>query len=169
MKSAEPNQTVKGSHGNQQFTASLGDKKSIPQTYTKSKQDEEWRTTLILNDKSVLFKLDTGTGCNVISKKVYGSVSKNPPWKTLLRLEDMHRLNPCGKANLLSEYKGRYRVLEFIIVDGNVQNSVPNSNWSNKSTPLKSESLTTTLMCSTDWDASKALRITSSKMKMPTL
>ena len=33
-----------------------------------------------------------------------------------------HKLNPCGKAHVLCEYKGRYRVLEFMIVDGNVQN-----------------------------------------------
>ena len=68
---------------------------------TKSKQDEEWRTTLIINNKSMLFKLDTGAECNVISKKVYDSVSKNPPRKTKTKLVafEGHRLNPYGKAN----------------------------------------------------------------------
>jgi hypothetical protein len=91
---------------------------------TKAKQDEEWRATLLLNDRSVVFKLDTGAECNVISKEVYDSVSKQPPRKTRTKLIAFggHKLNPCGKAHLLSEYKGRYRVLEFIIVDGNVQN-----------------------------------------------
>ena len=91
---------------------------------TKTNQDEEWRATLILNDKSVSFKLDTGAECNVISKEVYNSVSKHPPQKTRTKLVAFggHKLNPCGKAHLLSEYKGRYRVLEFMIVDGSVQN-----------------------------------------------
>ena len=31
-------------------------------TDTKSKQNDEWRAILILNDKSVSFKLDTGAG-----------------------------------------------------------------------------------------------------------
>ena len=45
---------------------------------SKAKQDEEWRATLILNDRRVVFKLDTGAECNVISKEVYDSVSKQP-------------------------------------------------------------------------------------------
>ena len=91
---------------------------------SKAKQDEEWRATLILNDRRVVFKLDTGAECNVISKEVYDSVSKQPLQKTRTKLVAFggHKLNPCGKAHVLCEYKGRYRVLEFMIVDGNVQN-----------------------------------------------
>ena len=91
---------------------------------SKAKQDEEWRATLILNDRRVVFKLDTGAECNVISKEVYDSVSKQPLQKTRTKLIAFggHKLNPCGKAHILCEYKGRYRVLKFMIVDGNVQN-----------------------------------------------
>ena len=91
---------------------------------TKAKQDEEWQATLILNDKNVSFKLDAGAECNIISKGVYNSVSKHPPQRTRTKLIAFgkHKLNPCGKAHLLCEYRGKYRVLEFIIVDGNIQN-----------------------------------------------
>ena len=37
-------------------------------------------------------------------------------------LSHSDKLNPCRKAHVLCEYKGRYRVLEFMIVDGNIQN-----------------------------------------------
>ena len=97
---------------------------TISNTCSKAKQEEEWRATLILNDRRVVFKLDTGAECNVISKEVYDSVSKQPLQKTRTKLVAFggHKLNPCGKAHILCEYKGRYRVLEFMIVDGNVQN-----------------------------------------------
>ena len=74
---------------------------------TKAKQDEEWRATLILNDKNVSFKLDTGAECNVVSKEVYNSVSKQPPQRTRTKLIAFggHKLNPCGKAHLLCEYR----------------------------------------------------------------
>ena len=90
----------------------------------KPKRDEEWRATLSLNDQHVSFKLDTGAECNIISKEVYNSISNRPPQKTRTKLVAFggHKLNPCGKASLLSEYKGKYRVLEFMIVEGNVQN-----------------------------------------------
>ena len=70
------------------------------------------------------FKLDTGAECNVISKEVYNSVSKQPPQRMRTKLIAFggHKLNPYGKTHLLCEYRGKYRVLEFIIVDGNVQN-----------------------------------------------
>ena len=91
---------------------------------SKAEQDEEWRSTIILNDKSVVFRLDTGVECNVISMEVYDSVSKQSLQKTRMKLVAFggHKLNSCGKAHILCEYKGWYRVLEFVIVDGNVQN-----------------------------------------------
>ena len=69
---------------------------------------------------SVSLKLDTGAECNVISKKVYDSVSKHPPQNTRTKLVAFggHKLNPCGKVYLLYEYKGRCRVLEFMNVSG---------------------------------------------------
>ena len=82
----------------------------------------------------VSFKLDTGAECNVISK-VYNTVSKQRPQKTRTKLVTFggHRPKPCGKAHVLSEYKGRYRVLEFMIVDGNVQNVL----WKKSCSELK--------------------------------
>ena len=98
----------------------------IPQIFMsiRAKQNDEWRATLILNDKSVSFKLDTGAECNVISKEVYDSISKQPPHRTGTKLVAFggHQLYPCGKVHILTEYKGRYTVLEFLIVDGKVQN-----------------------------------------------
>ena len=89
-----------------------------------AKHEEEWRTILTLNDKKIVFKLDTGAKYNVISKKAYDSISKRPPQKTRTRVIAFggHRLNTYGKTTILSEYKGKYRVLEFMIVNGDVQN-----------------------------------------------
>ena len=68
----------------------------------------------------MVFKLDTGAECNVISKEVYDSVRKQPPQKTRTKFVAFggDKLNPCGKAHILSKYKGRHRVIEFMIVDG---------------------------------------------------
>ena len=90
----------------------------------KQKDDDEWRATVRLNDKPVSLKVDTGAECNVITKDLYDSICTRPPHKTKTKLVAFggHKLNPCGKATILSEYKGKYKVLEFMIVDGNVQN-----------------------------------------------
>ena len=92
---------------------------AVETTETKSED-----ATLTLNDKSVTFRLDTGAECNVISKKTYDRISKRPPQRTRTKLIAFggHRLNTCGKATILSEYKDKYRVLEFMIVNGNIQN-----------------------------------------------
>ena len=86
-----------------------------------TKHEEEWRTTLTLK---IVFKLGTGAECNVISRKAYDSISKRPPQKSRTKLIAFggHRLNTYGKTTILSEYKGKYRVLEFMIVNGDVQN-----------------------------------------------
>ena len=89
-----------------------------------SKQD--WFVSLLINDKNVNFKIDSGAECNVISKASYQSIRQQHLMKSKARLIAFggQKLTPCGKAVLACRYKNKYHAIEFCVVNQNVPNVV---------------------------------------------
>ena len=83
---------------------------------------KEWQAPVKINDKKVLFKIDTGAQCNVMSKKTYNHVSKETLQKSRTRLVTFggHKIQACGKITLACEHKGRYTPARFEVVEQDV-------------------------------------------------
>ena len=71
----------------------------------KSKQD--WHVKLAINRHTLLFKIDTGAQCNVLSKAMFNAVSKAPLTKSNAKLVVLrgHRIVPLGKTTLVCVHK----------------------------------------------------------------
>ena len=78
-------------------------------------QSEDWKESVAINQKSVMFKLDTGAQANIISEKLFRSVSlpNSTLDKTGVKLVtyDGHRINPVGTTVLKCTFKKRNYVL----------------------------------------------------------
>ena len=44
----------------------------------QNQQSNEWKVTILLNKQKAKFKIDTGAQCNVIPKRIYQQVCKEP-------------------------------------------------------------------------------------------
>ena len=82
---------------------------------------DDWHASLKIAGTEVNFKLDSGADCNVISQSLFDRlpVSQKQPrqCKAKLKVYDGHRITPRGKVSLFCEYKGKFTVLEFILVE----------------------------------------------------
>jgi hypothetical protein len=47
----------------------------VPSRVDSIQQSEDWKESVTINQKSVMFKLDTGAQANIISDKLFRSVS----------------------------------------------------------------------------------------------
>ena len=70
----------------------------------QSKQD--WHVKLAINRHTLLFKIDTGAQCNVLSKPMFNAVSKAPLTKSNAKLVAFggDRIVPLGKTTLVCEH-----------------------------------------------------------------
>ena len=84
----------------------------------------DWKVTMSLNKQRTVFKIDTSTQCNVISKQKYQQISRSPLQKSHAKLIAFsgHQLNTCGKAVISCQYKGRYYRIDLEVVDQEVPN-----------------------------------------------
>ena len=88
-------------------------------------QSEDWKESVTINPKSVMFKLDTGAQTNIISEKLFRSVTL--PNSTLERIGDKlvtydgHIINPVGTTVLKCTFKKRNYVLKFFVVPNDTQ------------------------------------------------
>jgi len=82
---------------------------------------DDWHVSLKIADASVNFKLDSGADCNVISKSLLARLPVGPKQtrqcKAKLKVYDRCRITPSGKINLTCEYKGKFTVLDFILIE----------------------------------------------------
>ena len=71
------------------------------------------------NEKNISFKIDSGAQCNVISKKIYDQISTKPLQKSHTKPVAFggHKMRARGKACVVYEYKGRYTLAEFEVVE----------------------------------------------------
>ena len=83
---------------------------------------KDWQAPVKINDKKVLFRIDTGAQCNVMSKKTYNHVSKETLQKSQTRLVTFggHKIQACGKITLACEHKGRYTPARLEVVEQHV-------------------------------------------------
>ena len=85
-----------------------------------SSQDD-WHVSLKIADTNVNFKLDSGADCNVISKSLLARLPVGPKQtrqcKAKLKVYDGRRITPSGKISLTCEYKGKFTVLDFILIE----------------------------------------------------
>lgn len=76
---------------------------------------------LKITDAIVNFKLDSGADCNVISQSLFDrlSVAHKPAryCKAKLKVYDGRRITPRDKVSLVCKYKGKFIVLDFILVE----------------------------------------------------
>lgn len=88
----------------------------------RNQKVKDWKVTIALNNQKIVFKIDTGAQCNVISKCRYHQVCKQSLQKStgnLVAFGD-HKLNTVGKASIRCQYKGSQYTIEFEITDQNV-------------------------------------------------
>ena len=73
---------------------------------------KDWHATVMINEKPVSFKLDTGAQCNV---KTYNSLSKEPLQKSHAKLAAFggQKLKASGTAHMACEYKGKYSLVDI--------------------------------------------------------
>ena len=84
--------------------------------------DNEWYINLKVKEKYISFKIDTGAQCNVIPKSIFKEVGIVCGSKKGSRLVSYsgHEIKTLGKSDVAVEYKGRYQVIEFQVVDADV-------------------------------------------------
>jgi hypothetical protein len=91
-------------------------------------QSENWKESITINQKSVMLKLDTGAQANIISDKLFRSVSlpNSTLEKTGVKLVtyDGHRINHVGTPVLKCTFKKRNYVLTFFVVPNDTQPSL---------------------------------------------
>ena len=67
------------------------------------------------------FKLDSGADCNVISKSLLAQLPVGPKQtcqcKAKLKVYDGRQITPGGKISQTCEYKGKFTVLDFILIE----------------------------------------------------
>lgn len=87
----------------------------------ESPVEDEWFVNLIVNDRTVRFKLDTGSQCDIIPEsvqiKVKGDIERS---RSKLITYSGEKITPKGKTVLLCEHKHKYYDITFQVVKGNV-------------------------------------------------
>ena len=82
---------------------------------------DEWHVSLKIADTNVIFKIDSGADCNVISKSLLDRLPVDPKQsrycKAKLKVYDGRRITPSGKVSLTCEYRGKFAVMDFILVE----------------------------------------------------
>lgn len=98
----------------------------------QSSGDDDWKESIVINNKTVEVKLDTGAQCNVMSRKVYDAIVQNDmhdtiaqndirltPSKSRLVSYSGHKIIPVGEASLQCKYKNRSYKIIFQIINEN--------------------------------------------------
>ncbi|KAL2090027.1 hypothetical protein ACEWY4_014715 [Coilia grayii] len=89
----------------------------------KANNGDDWEVDLVINDKKVRFKIDTGAQCNVIPESIHHETGTQlGKSKAKLVTYGGQCLKPVGKCNLLTEYKGQFHHVEFQVLN---QNATP--------------------------------------------
>ena len=87
----------------------------------KYPSQNDWHVSLKIADSNVNFKIDSGADCNVISQSVFDRLpvenKQSRQCKAKLKVYDGRRINPRGKVSLACEYKGKFTVMDFILVE----------------------------------------------------
>ena len=82
---------------------------------------DEWHVSFKIADTNVNFKIDSGADCNVISKSLFDRLPVDPKQarqcKAKLKVYDGRRITPSGKVSLTCEYKGKFTVIDFVLVE----------------------------------------------------
>ena len=89
----------------------------------KSKSKKEWIQDLQVNKRSVQLKLDTGAGCNVISKKSLKKMNPKPKIKKTNARLSAYNNSPipvCGRTILRVTHNGVQHNVMFIVVDADL-------------------------------------------------
>ena len=88
---------------------------------SESPRQDDWHVMLKIAGTIMNFKLDSGTDCNVISKSLFDRLpvvqKQVHQCKAKLKVYDGRKITPKGKASLVCEYKGKFTVFEFILVE----------------------------------------------------
>ena len=88
---------------------------------SKYPSQDDWHVSLKIADTNVNFKIDSGADCNVISQSLFDRIpvenKQSRQCKAKLKVYDGRRINPRGKVSLACEYKGKFTVMDFILVE----------------------------------------------------
>ena len=87
----------------------------------KYPSQDDWHVSLKIADSNVNFKIDSGADCNVISQSLFDRLpvenKQSRQCKAKLKVYDGCRINPRGEVSLACEYKGKFTVMDFILVE----------------------------------------------------
>ena len=82
---------------------------------------DDWHVSLKIADTSVNFKLDSGPDCKFIFKLLLAPLAVGPKQKRQCKakpkVHEERRIRPSGKISQTCEYKGKFTVLDFILIE----------------------------------------------------
>ena len=83
-----------------------------------------WKVGLLINDQKVMFKMDMGAQCNVMSQQMYAQVCDKPLQSSCTKLVSFggQCLQACGKATVLCQHKRKCYSVDFEVIDEIVPN-----------------------------------------------
>jgi len=92
--------------------------------HTSNSKASDWKVGIVINDQTVIFKMDTGAQCNVISKQTYDYLCAKPLHSSSTKLVSFggQHLEACGKTTILCQQKSQCYSIEFEVVDKAVPN-----------------------------------------------
>lgn len=75
----------------------------------------DWNIDILINDKPIKIKLDTGAQCNVIPLAIYQSLTNEAPKKSTTKLVSYfgHKMKTIGRKTLLGRIKISYTLWNF--------------------------------------------------------
>ena len=86
-----------------------------------SPSQDDWHVSLKIAGTKMNFKLDSGADCNVISHSLFDRLpvanKRARQCKAKLKVYDGRRITSKAKVSLVCEYRGKYNVLDFILVE----------------------------------------------------
>ena len=93
-------------------------------TLERAHQAKDWTVTILLNQQRTIFKIDTGTQCNVIPQWKYYQMCKDPlqPSSGNLIAFGRQKLHTCGKTKIPCQHNGNHYLVKFEVIDHTVPN-----------------------------------------------
>ena len=97
---------------------------SAPQIHNHHQNN--WTVSLKINQQLGNFKIDSGADCNVMSMNLFNTLKLQTKdiikSKSRLKVYNGSKIHPIGKISVTVEYRAKYSVAEFLVVEQNLPN-----------------------------------------------
>ena len=97
---------------------------STPQIHNHHQNN--WTVSLKINQQQGNFKIDSGADCNVMSMNLFNTLKLQTKdiikSKSRLKVYNGSKIHPIGKISVTIEYRAKYSVAEFLMVEQTLPN-----------------------------------------------